>query len=423
MSVVWWVLSTALLGAVMALILSCLFGTLTVRKCIVKLLDLYRRGSLLWLRLRGRTPEGEAEQRIVTGQAWAEFCDTLKAAGAAMVARGAPMDPFNQAEGYRYLSRLARGGLEAFVEFADEKAPELRRMAHETVKLGSDNPDNYYQNARISGEHKYRLYGTRGTVHYLSLGTQIGHYGQGNSGLPPSGFLDEFVVNADGTMEIMVSCQREPGWQNWLPMKPESGMLLVRQTFLDRDTEEIAQLRLERIDGPHQPSNITPQQLDEGLKNASTFVAGASMLFARWANGFQSHTNQLPLFDVETSNKAGGDPNIRYYHSYWRLAPDEALIIEATPPECQHWNFQLNNHWMESLDYRFYTVHTNKHKAKYRADGSVRIVVAHQDPKVDNWITTVGHTQGTMCFRWVRANSHPQPVTRVVKFADITAEE
>jgi hypothetical protein len=47
----------------------------------------------------------------------------------------------------------------------------------------------------------------------------------------------------------------------------------------------------------------------------------------------------------------------------------------------------------------------------------VRLVVAHEDPGLPNWITTAGHTQGTMCFRWVRADAHPVPSTRVVKLA------
>ena len=105
-------------------------------------------------------------------------------------------------------------------------------------------------------------------------------------------------------------------------------------------------------------------------------------MFSLWAKDFKKHVNQLPLFDQEKSNKAGGDPNIRYYHSYWSLGPDEALVIEATPPACEAWNFQLNNHWMESLDYRYYNIHINGYLATYRADGSVCVVVAHRQPQV-----------------------------------------
>ena len=59
---------------------------------------------------------------------------------------GTPRDAFQQAEGIRYLTRLTRAGLEAYVEYNDPTFPVLRRMVHETVKLGADNPDNYYFN-------------------------------------------------------------------------------------------------------------------------------------------------------------------------------------------------------------------------------------------------------------------------------------
>ena len=143
------------------------------------------------------------------------------------------------------------------------------------------------------------------------------------------------------------------------------------------------------------------------------------MLFAKWARDFSVHSNQLPQFDPEVSNAAGGDPNIVYYHSHWALAPDEALVIEVQPPECEHWNFQLNNYWMESLDYQHFTIHTNKHLATYLADKSIRIIVTHQDPGLPNWINTCGHESGTMCFRWIRAKNHPQPSTRVVNVSTL----
>ena len=120
--------------------------------------------------------------------------------------------------------------------------------------------------------------------------------------------------------------------------------------------------------------------LERGLAGSARFVMGCARLFQKWADDFQAHPNQLPRFDSAVAGAAGGDPNIVYYHSYWRLAPDEALVIDATPPECDYWNFQLSNHWLESLDYRYWPIHLNKATAKLRPDGSVRIVVAHEDP-------------------------------------------
>jgi hypothetical protein len=389
------------------------------RTIAVSLLGQFKKVRIAYLKMRGQTLDDVAAQRIVSGTSWDEFCDTLKSAGAALVFPGAPQDPFNQAEGYRYLSRLTRAGLEAFIEYADPKAPVLKRMVHETAKMGSDNPDNYYQNATIDGRLDYRITGTRGTVHYLGFGTQKGNYGQGGQ-MPTTGYREasELAIGDDGRIEIIVSSREHPG--NWLPMDPESGLLIVRQTFADRDTEVPAELTIELLDGATTPAPVTPAQIDEGLGKAGLLVAGATMLFAKWAKDFQAHTNELPMFDPEKSTAAGGDPNIIYYHSYWRLGPKEALVIESEIPDCDGWNFQLDNHWLESLDYRYFSVHVNKHTAQYRPDGSVRIVVAHDDPGLPNWINTVGHDCGAMSFRWIRSQTHPQPRTRVVAFDELS---
>jgi hypothetical protein len=130
------------------------------------------------------------------------------------------------------------------------------------------------------------------------------------------------------------------------------------------------------------------------------------------------------LFDPGTSNEAGGDPAIFYYHSHWKLAPDETLVIDVKPPACDSWNFQLDNYWMESLDYRYFHVCINKTAAVINKDGSVTVVVSHSDPGVPNWIETAGHNEGTMCWRWYRLNAGEQPVTpscRVIKLTELPA--
>jgi len=390
-------------------------------KFAIGLLALFRRVSLVVRRLRGKTPEDLAARRVVSGKSWDEFCDSLKAAGAALNFPGAPRDPFNQAEGYRYLSRLARAGLMAFIEHADPKAPVLHRVVDATTKLGADNPDNFYLTAALDGTYDYRVTGRRNTIAYLSFGTQSGNYGRGG-GLPPTGYIesDQIDMDTDGRFELVVSSNTQGG--NWLPMSPETGTMVVRQTFGDRNTESPAELTIERIncaDDERRASHLTPKALDEGLQKAAALTAGAPLLFAKWARDFQKHSNELPLFDPQVSLAAGGDPNITYYHSHWAIAPDEALVIEVMPPECEHWNFQLNNYWMESLDYRHFRIHTNKHLAHYEQDGSVRLLVAHEDPGHPNWIETAGHASGTMCFRWVRAKEHPQPRTRLVELSGL----
>ena len=392
-----------------------------MRKFAIGLLALFRQISLSVWRLRGKTEDDVAAQRVASGKSWNEFCDTLKAAGAALQFPGTPRDSFNQAEGYRYLSRVARAGLTAFIEHADAKAPVLHRVVDETTKLGADNPDNFYQTAALDGRYEYKITGRRNSIACLSFGTQSGHYGEGG-GLPPTGHIesDQIEMDEDGCFELILSCK--PQDRNWLPMTLETGTLVVRQTFLDRDAETPAELKIERINCPEhecRPSPLTPQQLDEGLKKVGALTAGAPLLFAKWARDFQKHSNELPLFDPEVSLAAGGDPNITYYHSHWAIAQDEALVIEVMPPECEYWNFQLNNYWMESLDYRHHRIHTNKHLAHYEDDRSIRLIVAHEDPGRPNWIETAGHTSGTMCFRWVRAKDPPQPQTRLVKLSSL----
>ena len=222
-------------------------------------------------------------------------------------------------------------------------------------------------------------------------------------------------------IRVVLSAERPSSCANWLRLDPSqtAAMFIVRQTFGVRNAEEPAQLTITCVDGDGRPAHLTPAALDVALGSCGLFVGGAAAMFAAWAREFERHTNELPLFDQRRSDAAGGDPNIRYYHSYWRLRPSQVLVITFTPPPCRCWNFQLNNHWMESLDYRYYDVHTNSDLAWTQPDGSCTIVVSIDDPPDDhtrhssgrNWLVTAGHTCGTMCFRYVAPRLPPdQPL-------------
>lgn len=363
--------------------------------------------------------ESASIERVVDGRTWEDFCDSLKAAGSVVIAEDSPRDPAVRAEGWRYLSRLTRAALETFVEASDAQAPQFQQTTGPTVKMGMDNPDNVYLNAPVNGTYQYEITGRRGTVHYLGFGTQAGNYGSTGS-LNTTGSLDaaNMKIEADGSFRVVASSTDPGDGSNWLPMQPDTRMIQIRQTRVDHRNEVLAQVDIRRIDGPSQPRPLEPERLDRMLQGAAGFVRGCSALFKNWADGFGETTNELPRFPHEKAIAAGGDPNIAYFHSSFRLESDEVLVIEATPPECDYWNFQLANYWLESLDYRFYDIHVNKGTAVESPDGSVRVVVAHEDPGCDNWLDPCGHREGTMCWRWVRAESHPQPVCRVMKLAE-----
>merc|ERR1712176_711405 len=194
---------------------------------------------------------------------------------------------------------------------------------------------------------------------------------------------------------------------NWLRLdKKEDGTLIIRQTFGLRDKEKKAFIKLEPFDMNFaketsskrvhhligRPKALTPIQVDEALSSAASLVFGAGLMFSNWGNKMRSdkkHVNALPVMDQSSYMKAGGDPNIFYYHSYYELMKDEALIIKAIIPKHLFWNFQLNNHWMESLDYCNFPIHINGDRAVYDEDDNgdkcAYIVVSH-DEYVDKTI-------------------------------------
>jgi hypothetical protein len=362
----------------------------------------------------------DAVGRVVSGAAWEQFCDALKAAGAEVLRPETPASELDRAEGWRYLTRLTRVGLEMMLEFSDPDFPVFYQASNTTLKIGADNPDNVYWNATIAGDRDYRVRGARGTVRYLSFATKANRYAVDGT-MASTGELDarDLKVRPDGTFEIIVS--RTQQGENWLPMAADSSMVLVRNTLLDRARETPAVMDIERIGAPRKPAPLTAARIERALLASAAFVKGTARTFADWVQTFRKHPNQLWTVDQTMFFRAGGDPNIFYLHGYWQLEPDEALLIDLKPPQCEFWNFQLDNYWMESLDYRYAPIWVNSHTARYNADGSVRLTVARENRGFANWIDTDTHTAGSMLLRWVRASAHPLPECRVVKLAQAAA--
>lgn len=355
---------------------------------------------------------------VLSGAAWRKFCADLADVGDLILDPTNPSSPVDRAEGYRYLTRLLRMGLEQQIEARDFSFPYFYQLSHPTGKIGADNPDNVYWNARITGEYDYKITIKRGSMAYFSILSNAFRYHEDGTNACTGKLMDSDINwGPDGVAVLIASTRQQPG--NWLPLEADSSMLIVRQSYLDRTSEKPGEFAIERIGGPATPQPLDSGALGAGLNETIIFLRGIVGTFLDWSKMFAQSPNVFPDIDQQMFQRGGGATDIYYAHAYWKLAPGEAWVIEATPPECYYWNFQLDNWWMESLDYRFLKVTVNKSTARLEDDGRVMIVVAAEDPGVGNWIDTAGHTEGTALLRWAGATNPVLPTARVVRLQDL----
>jgi len=349
--------------------------------------------------------------RTVSGELWRDFCHTLEEIGETILRPETSPAPLDRAEGFRYLTRVLRMALEMQVEASEPLTPRFQLGCRPDIKLGCDNPDSYYLTSTLDSQHEYRVRGRLGTIPYFSIGAYFGGVGQPRSGCSGSIERDQLKLEADGSVDIVLSAREHPG--NWVPLDAEAGqhMLIVRQTYLHKDRETVADLSIERL-GEGAAPPLDAEAFHDRLLGAAHYVKNNVDLFADWARDFQRYPNEARELDV---SGAQGDPNLLYLQGYWNLAPNEALVIDFPPPDCDYWNFQLNNYWLESLDYRDHRIELNNGSARLEADGKVRLVIAHRDPGHPNWIETAHHPHGTMGLRFVKAKDKKAAVQSVVQ--------
>lgn len=361
--------------------------------------------------------KGDAEAGVSLAPVWRAFCDKLATAGEVLLRPETPKRSLDQAEGLRYLSRLTRTALNMEVDSSDPDFPRIFQLSDDAVKIGADNPDNLYQQIVVAGDREYRIWGKRGTVSYMSIGSKANRYAIDGS-MASTGELEfsNVAVDENGCFEIIASREPKPGC-DWLPLAPDSTLLIVRQTFEDRASQVPAEIHVECIGGPEAKPLLEPEQIERQLQSAAAWVKGTAETFAQWSEWFSQEPNRIYQGkDQAFWYRAGGDPKIWYGHFYYDLNPGEALLIEVRPPRCRMWNVQLDNWWMESLDHVHQKIWVNSVQARYEDDGRIVIVCADADPGFGNWIDLAGHRQGTGLWRWIEAESYPLPACRVIDF-------
>jgi len=127
-----------------------------------------------------KAQEDPADPRVMTGEIWEEFCDTLRGAGDLLAGRDAAASPLERAVDIRYLTQFLAAGIDLCVAHSDPDYPELTRLANPNMRWGLDSPDCLYLIAPLRDDARYRLWGDPGTANYLDIQINTGHPSDGD---------------------------------------------------------------------------------------------------------------------------------------------------------------------------------------------------------------------------------------------------
>jgi hypothetical protein len=388
----------------------------------------------------GKTSYGRCPDDAALRAAWGEFCDRLKAAGDLVFKDYNPPTPLQRADGFRYLAQNLGQAFDLALEIRDTRYPALYPFCSPTRKLGSDNADCVYLQAWIDGESVYKISGNRGGARMSNIAVQgqrrADAYGTGQTrplhdpfGDAPEAniFGHELVTNWDGTFELYVGGEKRG--PNWLPTTKESRKLFLRQYF-DSFDEPAAEYRIERVDMVSPRPMPTPPQLIEAMHWAGQFVYDVVDYWPDWLFG------QGEFIDPDALNQFHGQ-NMRGRSQVsaeaaavdrrrgrlgtmmrWRLAPDEALIIEFDTYD-GFWMIDVESVFGNSMDFLYREVSYSPSRAAVDPDGKVRLVLTKDDPGYANWLDNQGFTDGAVTFRNVMVATLPELRTQVVKAAEL----
>jgi len=378
-----------------------------------------------------------AAERLQSGRAWDDFCETVRRAGHMVERFGGEVDELDRAEWYRFMTRLMRNGFERFMENCEPERPRLRD-APWRQGINFQSPDQDHLLAEfVDGRHAYRISGNRGTAPYFVMASwsarqpaDIGARDWAERGveglqefdpatLQTTGFIqsDAIPFDADGDFEVIVSCSKPEGAQAWLPITEDCVGLLIRVVFHRREDEIAPQMRIERLDGAA-PRPIRSAEVSDGLaKSGQLVLAYAELVRSWWQDNLAKRPNRI-RFSRAVYLSNGGVPDRHHGFGTWEKGPDEALVVWFTPTPCDYWIFQLCNMWQENLDcYEDGQGYVSKYRAVCETDGSVCVVIADENPGVGgNWIDPAGHAHGGMSLRFIKTGGDP-PEVRLYRVA------
>lgn len=396
----------------------------------------------------------KAQQRLADGSAWEDFCDTLKVAGRVVQREVPDGDERDLVEGYRYLVRVLLHAAANYIERTVPSAPTKLRINPPPLKggIGIQSPNQDHGFLQVDPRCKFKVTGQRGSVPYVHMAAwsppipqDAGSFATGlnaeemledfNPVANRASFeasLDDYVIDDEGNVEFVICTEELAGEElpeRWFPIVADTHEIFVRAVYDDRSTQRSPRLQIERLPDDRgevasEPEPPLPADMSKRLAMGGQYVLGNIVSFSALRN-FMA-TNEFPPQPGD-GTQLGGASDRHYSACQWKLEDDEALVVEFNPSGCQHWNFQLCNHWLENLpDYLGGAGYAAQETATPEPDGTVRLVIAQENPtsaapdKALNWINPAGCHHGVLTLRIILPQTPPNATIKLVKLSELS---
>jgi hypothetical protein len=361
-------------------------------------------------------------------EAWQRACARLAALGSRIAGDPFPDSPADRVAGLAHLAEQALCWVGWSVFHADPLRPAFQRQNDPITQWGGPNADNVYRHARVEPGRRYRITGRMHSCEEMVLAVRAGFMHQPVWGTLHEVTLSDLGIGPGGEIDLVVG----PGGD--VPLPAGAATVSIREYYFDWRAEEPAVVTITclddeaaapapRLDGPSLAARI--DDAVTAVEHSITYWNGY-MRDRRAEHPANAFAPPLRL--------AKGLDAARYGFCFWELGPDEALVVETEVPDARYWSFQLYQlGWFELVDVLDRQSSLNHTQAALGGDGRVRVVVAHADPGVPNWLDTGGRAAGLLTFRWfwpsVSAASAASaasaealaPVTRVVPLDAVPA--
>jgi len=335
----------------------------------------------------------------------------------------------DDADGHRMLMHLVESAVAMQFEL-DADHPTWRRIVTPTRKALGDNPDAVYFEAAVSPKHEYHVTGNLAGAVYTSFTVEAGAT-EGRYSTRTAGVINDTQIDVapDGSFEIFFG--GPPRDRNWLALPDDAAALITRHYFetpepAAADPTLVIPLTIRTLEPVGPPEPWGDDSIAAGIRRVTTYLRGRTV-------------EQPPRGSVPLPSWVGLVPNVfpqperpgdmafsafdaAYSVAPYALGPDEALVITGRWPECVFANASIWNRFLQTYDYVNRRVALNRSNTVLEPDGSWRMVLAHHDPGVPNWLDTEGRPTGQVYWRYFLPEGDiPTPQATVVPFARIAA--